>query len=56
VYHLYQRKDDTYLLSMVSPKEWGGAGPFKAFISSAKLLADHTWAEVSGIMDPVSDR
>jgi hypothetical protein len=56
VYHLYQRNDDTYLLSMVSPKEWGGAGPFKAFISSAKLLADHTWAEVSGVMDPVSDR
>ena len=56
VYHLYQRNDDSYLLSMVSPKEWGGSGPFKAFISSAKLLADHTWAEVSAIVDPVSDR
>lgn len=54
VYHLYQRNDDTYLLSMVSPKEWGGSGPFKSFISSAKLLADHTWVEVAGIMDPVS--
>jgi hypothetical protein len=55
VYHLYQRHDDSYLLSMVSPKEWGGSGPFKAFISSAKLLADHTWAEVSSVMNPVAD-
>jgi hypothetical protein len=51
VYHLYQKQDDTYILSMVSPKEWGGTGPFKAFISSAKLLADHTWMEVAGVMD-----
>lgn len=54
VYHLYQKQDDTYILSMVSPKEWGGTGPFKAFISSAKLLADHTWTEVSGVMDTTS--
>lgn len=47
VYHLYQRKDDSYLLSMISPQEWGGSGPFKQFIASAKLLADHTWMEVS---------
>ena len=46
VYHLYQNKDDSYILSMVSPKEWGGNGPFKQFIASAKLLADHTWMEV----------
>ena len=46
VYHLYQKNDDSYLLSMVSPKEWGGTGPFKQFIASAKLLADHTWMEV----------
>jgi hypothetical protein len=36
---------------MVSPQEWGGLGPFKAFIASAKLLADHTWMEVAGVMD-----
>jgi hypothetical protein len=51
VYHLYQKNDDTYILSMVSPQEWGGLGPFKAFIASAKLLADHTWMEVAGVMD-----
>jgi Protein of unknown function (DUF2452) len=46
VYHLYQQRDDSYLLSMVGPGEWGGSGPFKEFITSAKLLADHTWMEV----------
>ncbi|XVJ68068.1 MAG: DUF2452 domain-containing protein [Lacibacter sp.] len=46
IYHLYQKQDETYILSMVSPKEWGENGPFKQFIASAKLLADHTWMEV----------
>ncbi|MBL0133823.1 MAG: DUF2452 domain-containing protein [Chitinophagaceae bacterium] len=47
LYYLYERKDDTHLLSLVSPKEWGGgAGPFKRFIAAVKLLADHTWMEV----------
>jgi hypothetical protein len=46
-YHLYEKKDGTHILSLVAPNEWGGAGPFKAFVSSVKLLADHTWVEVS---------
>jgi 23S rRNA maturation mini-RNase III len=46
VYYLFQKTDDTHILSMVSPKEWGGNGPFKQFIAGVKLLADHTWQEV----------
>ncbi|HMO32630.1 MAG TPA: DUF2452 domain-containing protein [Lacibacter sp.] len=46
VYHLYQKQDDSYILSMVSPKEWGGNGPFRQFVASARLLADHTWLEI----------
>jgi Protein of unknown function (DUF2452) len=45
-YYLFQKRDDTHILSMVSPKEWGGNGPFKQFIAGVKLLADHTWQEV----------
>lgn len=45
-YHLYERRDDTHILSLVAPSEWGGAGPFKQFVSSVQLLADHTWKEV----------
>lgn len=46
VYYLYQKKDDSHMLSLVSPKEWGNAGPFKKAIASVKLLADHTWIEM----------
>ena len=46
VYHLYEKHDGSYILSLVSPKEWGASGPFKRFISPVKLLADHTWAEL----------
>ncbi|MES2331388.1 MAG: DUF2452 domain-containing protein [Bacteroidota bacterium] len=45
-YHLYEKKDGIHMLSLVGPNEWGGAGPFKQFISSVRLLADHTWVEV----------
>ena len=45
-YYLYEKKDDTCMLSLVSPKEWGGNGPFKRFVSAVQLLADHTWKEV----------
>jgi hypothetical protein len=46
LYYLYEKKDDTHFVSMVSPKEWGGGGPFKKFIAQVKLLADHTWVEI----------
>lgn len=43
VYFLYVRKNDEYLLSMVSPDEWGKSLPFKSYEGRVKLLADHTW-------------
>jgi hypothetical protein len=46
IYHLYEKKDGSHILSLVSPKEWGPAGPFKKFIAAVKLLADHTWMEL----------
>ena len=46
-YHLYEKKDGNHMLSLVAPTEWGGHGPFKQFISSVRLLADHTWVEIS---------
>jgi hypothetical protein len=46
VYYLYERKDGSHLLSLVSPKEWGSSGPFKKFVAAVQLLADHTWKEL----------
>lgn len=42
IYHLYQKKDGTDTLSLVSPEEWGKNCPYD-FIATVKLLADHTW-------------
>lgn len=47
VYHLYEKNDGTHMLSLVAPQEWGNGGPFKQFVSSVKLLADHTWVEIT---------
>lgn len=47
VYYLYQKKDGSHIVSMVSPQEWGSpAGPYQHFEAKVKLLADHTWVEV----------
>ncbi len=46
LYYLYEKQDGHHFVSMVSPKEWGGSGPFKRCVAAVKLLADHTWVEV----------
>lgn len=48
IYYMYEKRDGSHLLSLVSPKEWGGNGPYKQFVAAVKLLADHTWMEVAG--------
>jgi Protein of unknown function (DUF2452) len=45
-YYLYEKQDGTHMVSMISPKEWGGTGPFKKMTAQVKLLADHTWVEI----------
>jgi hypothetical protein len=45
-YYLYEKNDGSHMLSLIAPKEWGGGGPFKRFISAVQLLADHTWREL----------
>ncbi len=41
-YHLYRRADDSSVLSLVGPREWGGRPPY-TFVASVRLLSDHTW-------------
>ena len=43
VYHLDERSDESWLLSLVAPDEWGRSMPYSAFVASVCLLADHTW-------------
>lgn len=42
-YHLYVRKNGIFVLSLVSPEEWGAKMPFEEYRATVKLLADHTW-------------
>lgn len=42
-YHLYEAEDGSFKLLMVGPNEWGKKGSPHSFISTVKLLADHTW-------------
>ncbi len=43
-YFLYQKEDESWVVSMVSPVQWGKKGiPFQAFIAKVRLLSDHTW-------------
>lgn len=46
VYYLYEKQDDTHMISLISPKEWGAAMPYKKFVAAVQLLADHTWKEI----------
>ena len=43
IYHLYQAEDQSMVLSMIGPNEWGKKCKFEEFIHSVRLLADHTW-------------
>ncbi len=42
-YHLYLDKKKQHLLSMIAPNEWGRKGCPYEFVSTVRLLADHTW-------------
>ncbi|MDJ1471995.1 DUF2452 domain-containing protein [Cytophagaceae bacterium DM2B3-1] len=42
-YYLYQRKDNTDVLSLVGPGEWGRSKPFQKYLARVTMLADHTW-------------
>lgn len=42
-YHLYIKKDETDVLTLVGPQEWGRSMPYKKYVATVKLLADHTW-------------
>lgn len=42
-YHLYENEENHFFLMMIGPEEWGKKGCPLTFISSVKLLADHTW-------------
>lgn len=43
VYYLYEKEDGRYLLSLISPSDWGRSKTTFAYVATTRLLADHTW-------------
>jgi hypothetical protein len=46
IYYLYECDDESFIVSMIGPDEWGRSKPFKKFTAKIKLLADHTWVKM----------
>jgi hypothetical protein len=44
-YYLYERKDESKFLSMISPLEWGNRHDL-SFICTVELLPDHSWSVI----------
>ncbi len=42
IYHLYTKKDETLVLSMVAPDEWGKNPPY-IWKATVKMMGDYTW-------------
>lgn len=43
-YYLYKKEiEESYLLSLVGPEQWGRSGKKLLYTATVKLLADHTW-------------
>ncbi len=47
VYHLYEKEDTTFLLSLIAPDQWGRSKKSFEFVATVRLLADHTWDVLS---------
>jgi hypothetical protein len=46
-YYLYKKEDESHLLTMIAPHEWGKKSTSRQeFLAAVKLLADHTWTEM----------
>lgn len=43
VYHLYEKEDTSFLLSLIAPDQWGKSKKSFEFVATIRLLADHTW-------------
>lgn len=42
-YYLYAKEDGKYILSLISPNQWGRSKNTFQYLATVKLLADHTW-------------
>jgi hypothetical protein len=51
IYHLYQKENGSYLLSLIGPNQWGRSVKTFEFVATVRLLADHTWDIIEKNLD-----
>lgn len=51
IYHLYQKENSSYLLSLIGPYQWGRSKRTVEFVATVRLLADHTWDVLEKVKD-----
>jgi hypothetical protein len=56
LYHLYQKENGSYLLSLIGPEQWGRSKTNFTFCATVKLLADHTWDIVAKNTEFMADK
>jgi hypothetical protein len=56
LYHLYQKENGTYLLSLIGPEQWGRSKTNFTFCATVKLLADHTWDIIAKNAEFMADK
>ena len=42
-YYLYKRDENSDVLSLIGPHEWGRTKSYQRYLATVRLLADHTW-------------
>lgn len=62
IYHLYEKENKSFLLSLIAPNQWGRSKKSFNFVATVRLLADHTWDIIEknedfefGIPEPKSE-
>lgn len=43
IYYLYRNNKGEYVLSMLSPEDWGNSIPYSENIATVKMMGDYTW-------------
>jgi len=49
-YYLYDKGEDNWIISMVSPEEWGKSIPYE-YLARVTLLSDSTWKVIDTVKD-----
>jgi len=53
IYYLYNKGEDYWIVSMVSPDEWGKSMPYE-YLATVSLLSDSTWKVIETMKEELT--